>query len=107
MKSEYFKKRSQTSQLRGNREKQKPKQTNWDRIVYLSLLIIVLGSLFYYIFTNSFYVSGEGMVVTELSDIRAPIDIEIEEFFVSQNSVVEKGEPLFSYSSMKWMDTVQ
>lgn len=106
MKSEYFKNRSQTSQLKGKREKPIPKQVNWDRIVYFLLLFIVLGVLFYYLFNRSFYVSGEGMVVIEVTDIRAPADIEVEELFVTENSVVEKGEPLFSYSFLNWMDTV-
>lgn len=104
MKSEYFNKRSQSTQLRGHREKSKPKQINWDRIVYFVLLILILGFLSYYLFMNTFYVSGEGLVVTETVKIRAPQDIEIREQLVSRNSYIEKGEPLFRYSLINWAE---
>jgi multidrug resistance efflux pump len=107
MKSEYFNKRSQTTQLRGHREKPKPKQINWDRIVYFILLVLALGFLFYYIFINSFYVSGEGLVVTETMKVRAPSDIEIREQLVSKDSYVEKGDPLFEYVFMNWTGTIE
>lgn len=107
MKSEYFNKRSQTSQLRGHREKPKPKQINWDRIVYFVLLITALGFLAYYIFINSFYVSGEGLVVTESMEVRAPSDIEIREQLVSSDSYVQKGDPLFRYTFMNWAGTIE
>lgn len=105
MKSEYFNKRSQSSQLRGHREKPKPKQINWDRIVYFVLLILILGFLSYYLFLNTFYVSGEGLVVTETVKIKAPEDMEIQEQLVSRNSYIGKGEPLFRYTLMNWTDT--
>lgn len=104
MKSEYFNKRSQTTQLRGHREKPKPKQINWDRIVYFVLLILILGFLSYYLFLNTFYVSGEGLVVSETVKVRAPSDIEVREQLISRNSVVEKGEPLFRYTPINWTD---
>ncbi|MDR9364207.1 MAG: SPOR domain-containing protein [Balneolaceae bacterium] len=106
MKSEYFTKRSQSSQLRGRREKPKPKQINWDRIVYFVLLIVGLGILFYYIFMSTFYVSGEGLVVTENLKVLAPSDIEIREQLVSNESFVERGDPIFRYSFLNWTGTV-
>lgn len=102
MKSEYFNKRSQSTQLRGHREKPKPKKVNWDRIVYFVLLVLILGMLSYYLFMNTFYVSGEGLVVTETVKVRAPEDIEIQEQLVSRNGFVEQGEPLFHYRLMDW-----
>jgi len=102
MKSEYFNKRAQSTQLRGHREKPKPKQTNWDRIVYLILLIVGLGFFFYYIFINSFYTEGEGLVVTETIKVQAPDDIEIREQLVSNDSYVIKGAPLFRYTFINW-----
>lgn len=107
MKSEYFNKRSQDTQLRGRREKPKPKQINWDRIVYFVLLIVGLGFLFYYIFINTFYVEGEGLVVTEAMEVRAPNDIEIREQLVSNDSYVVKGDPLFRYTFMDWTGTIE
>ncbi len=104
MKSEYFNKRSQSTQLRGHREKPKPKQINWDRIVYFILLLLIAGFLSYYLFMNTFYVSGEGLVVTETVKVRAPADIEIREQLVSRNSYIQKGEPLFRYSPINWID---
>lgn len=106
MKSEYFKKRSQSTQLRGHREKPKPKRINWDQIVYFILLIAGLAFLFYYIFIKSFYVTGEGLVVSEMTKVRAPGDIEIREQLVSKNSYVEQGDPLFEYSFMNWTGTI-
>lgn len=104
MKSEYFNKRSQSTQLRGHREKPKPKQINWDRIVYFALLITILGFLSYYLFLNTFYISGEGLVVTETVKVRAPEDIEIQQQLVSRNSSIQQGEPLFRYTLMNWAD---
>lgn len=111
MKSEYFNKRSQSTQLRGQKEKpqskSKPKQINWDRIVYFASLIVGLGYLFYYIFINTFYVEGEGLVVTETIKVQAPLDIKIQEQLVSNDSYVVEGDPLFRYTFINWDGTIE
>jgi multidrug resistance efflux pump len=107
MKSDYFHTRSQTSQLKTKREKVKVRQVNWDKLIYMTLLLLALGFLAYFIFTRTVYVTGEGKVIAEVKDVRAPNDIEIIEHYASNRDTVARGDTLFSYSFIDWQKNAE
>src|SRR5690625_856387 len=102
MKSKYFSTRYQPSQIRGTREKSAPKKTNWDRIVYLTFLIVVLIFVGYYLTQRIFYISGDGRVVIEKVVIRSPGDIRVDRLFAATGHPVSRGDTLFSFSFQNW-----
>jgi multidrug resistance efflux pump len=107
MKSEYFKKGSQPSNIRGTREKKQPESKNWDKIIYLSFVAIILFAILYVVFFNTFFVTGEGVVVSENVDIKAPNDINVENYFKNYGEEVQRGDSLFSYVSMDWAKRIE
>lgn len=102
MKSKYFSSRYQSSQIRGTREKNIPKQTNWDRIVYMILLFSLTLVIGYFLAKNTFYATGDGHVVTEEIVVRAPGDIRLDKFYTSPNALVARGDTLFSFTFLNW-----
>ncbi|GAA5520278.1 HlyD family secretion protein [Aliifodinibius salicampi] len=107
MKSEYFKKGSQPSNIRGTREKKQPQSKNWDKIIYLSFVAVILLAILYVVFFNTFFVMGQGVVVSENVDIKAPSDISIENYFKKHGEEVQRGDSLFSYTTMDWTKRVE
>lgn len=107
MKSEYFKKGSQSSNIRGTREKEQPQSKNWDKIIYLSFVAVILLAILYVVFFNTFFVTGEGVVVSENVDIKAPSDINVENYFKRYGEQVQRGDPLFSYTPMDWAKKIE
>lgn len=102
MKSEYFKKGSQSSNIRGTREKTQPQSKNWDKIIYLSFVVVILLTILYVVFFNTFFVTGEGVVVSENVDIKAPSDLNVENYLKGYGEEVQRGDSLFSYTPMDW-----
>lgn len=97
MKSKNFVSRSGKTNLRGNREKKIEKRTNWDRIVYLiflGILVIIFGYIF---IKKVFFVTGEGFLMEKNMEVRAPVDLKITAFFVNQHDSIFQGEKLFAF----------
>lgn len=107
MKSEYFKKGSQPSNIRGTREKKQPQSKNWDKIIYLSFVAAILLAILYVVFFNTFFVTGQGVVVSEVIDIKAPNDINVEDYYKRDGENVQKGDSLFSFASMDWTKRIE
>lgn len=107
MKSEYFKKGSQSSNIRGTREKKQPQSKNWDKIIYLSFVAVILFAILYVVFFNTFFVTGEGVAVADNVDIKAPNDIYVENYFKGDGEQVQRGDSLFSYASMDWTKKIE
>lgn len=100
MKSGQF--NSKKSQIRGTREKEAPKSTNWDRVVYLSLLGIAIVALIYFVGKANLFISGEGRIITNQLEIRSPSDIRIQEIFVQPGDSVLKSDTLFQFTFLEW-----
>lgn len=99
MKSLNFK-RKDDSQLRYFEEpKLKKRKTpfNWDRAIYIFLLLMVVFFVIKYLVTTFFYVEGNGQVLFEKVDIRHTDDIRILEFKKEEGDDVAKGDTLFTY----------
>lgn len=104
MKSNYFSSGSKTSQIKVKREKPRKKQVNWDRTVYLLVLILALTMITRYFLTRTYFVSGEGQVISEVVDIRSPDDVDIRMIRVRPGDFVEPGDTLFSFSFIDWQE---
>jgi len=89
----------------GNREKfiaeeEQPlarKRVNWDRIVYLVVLLILVGSLVLYLLDKYIYLSVSGQVVYKSHLVYLPNDSRIYDIYFEEDEMVEEGDTLFSY----------
>ncbi len=82
-------------------EEAKSKKTkvpfNWDRAIYLGLLVVLTLFLMRYFYFTLFYIEGNGQVLFEKVDIRHTDDIRILEFYKEEGDDVEVGDTLFTY----------
>ena len=97
MRSKNFVSRTGKTNLRGTREKKIEKRTNWDRIVYLvflGLLVLIFGYIF---IKKFFFVTGKGFLMDKNMEVRAPEDLKISTFFVGSLDSVFQGKTLFDF----------
>lgn len=92
-----FKFQNKASVIKGIKEETPKKKTNWDRVVYLVILVLMLVSLIFYVVQRNIYVSSLGEVITERFDVMNAENIEILQYYVSQYDTVQKGDTLFRY----------
>lgn len=99
MKSLNFK-RKENAQLRYIEErvtgKAKPR-INWDRIVYLSILGLILFFVLRYFYLHNFYITADGQVIFDSMEISETEDIRIEKFYFEEGENIKAGDTLFSY----------
>lgn len=100
MKSGQF--NSRKSQIRGTREKEAPKSTNWDRVIYLTLLTVALLAIVYFTGKANLFIRGDGRIVTNQVELRAPSDIRIQDIFVELGDSVQKSDTLFQFTFLEW-----
>lgn len=106
MKSLNFK-RKETAQLRYLEEKMggKPKsRLNWDRIVYLLLLALLVFFILRYLFIHNFYITANGQVLFENIEISHTEDITIERFICEEGNDIKIGDTLFIYRTDDFFD---
>ncbi len=99
MKSLNFK-HKEGSQLRFLEEKISGKtrsRLNWDRYVYLVILALIVFFVLRYFFYLNFYISANGQVLFESTEISHTEDLRIEKFFVSEGDNIQVGDTLFTY----------
>ncbi|NOQ70729.1 MAG: hypothetical protein GQ574_01935 [Crocinitomix sp.] len=99
MKSLSFK-RKENSQLRYLEEKvtgKKRSRFNWDRVVYLSILALIVFFVLRYFFLSNFYITANGQVIFDNVDISQTEDIRIEKFYYNEGDNIKVGDTLFSY----------
>jgi len=99
MKSLNFK-RKEDSYLRYFDETKKrtvKKPFNWDRLIYIVLLLVTLFFVGKFIVKRYFYIEGNGQVLFESVDIRHTDDIRIYKFFKKEGEDVHVGDTLFTY----------
>lgn len=86
------------SLFRVSNEKEIKKKRNWDRIIYLALLIGFVLFLIVYAFNKILIVHANGHVIIESSRIRLTDDARIEHIWVEEGDSVAIGDTLFTYS---------
>jgi multidrug resistance efflux pump len=70
---------------------------NWDKLIYLSILGIILFFSLRYFYFSVFYIQADGQILFEDVDISYTDDIRVEAFFVEEGDDVQKGDTLFSF----------
>ena len=70
---------------------------NWDRIIYFSILGILLFFLARYLVNTYLYIEADGQVLFDSVDIRNTDDCRVVEFFKIEGDSVEIGDSLFSF----------
>lgn len=86
------------SLLRVVNEEQIKKRRNYDRIIYLTLLIAFLIFLFYFFIFKSLYLKAYGQVIIDSMRIRLTDDSRIAKYYVNEGDSVVVGDTLFAYA---------
>lgn len=86
------------SLIRVTNEKQIKKQRNWDRLVYLALLIAFVVFMAYYLLNKTVMVHAFGHVIIESTKIRLTDDARIIDIKVHEGDSICKDDTLFSYA---------
>lgn len=94
-----FQFKSKATVLRGVKEDSSPKKTNWDRVVYLILFLLIFLSLLFYTLQKNVFINVDGQVITERFTVNFPEDVIVERYFYDEGDTIEKGDTLFYY---KW-----
>lgn len=72
-------------------------QINWDRIIYFSILGIILLFLLKYAIGKFFFVEADGQVLFDNIEIRNTDDCRIIDLYVEEGDSVQIGDSLFSF----------
>lgn len=80
---------------KGKNDKRNPR--NWDRIIYLSLLVILLFFLLRYLYFTFFFIEANGEIRFDSISIRNTDDCRVVEFYVEEGDMVCIGDSLFSF----------
>jgi multidrug resistance efflux pump len=101
MKSINFKRQEVThlKYLEENLGTKKKDGFNWDRIVYLSILALIIFFVLRYFYLSNFYITANGSVYFESVEMSLPEDIRIDQFFVEEGETIQKGDTLFTFLS--------
>lgn len=94
------------STIRGSREKEKVQKTNWDRIVYLTLLSIGVIAISYYLINRNFFVIGDGRVTANEMQVLSPSDIRFQEIYVQPGDTVQRSDTLFRFTFIEWQQSM-
>lgn len=73
------------------------KRINWDRLVYLSILLSIVASLIYYAVRNYYFIEAPGQVVKESYLVLLPYDVRVTSFMVEEEDSVQAGQALFRF----------
>ena len=79
-------------------EKNQRKSRNWDKLIYIFLLITFLLLLVYYLFNKLLYIHANGHVIIESTKIRLTDDARLIDFYVAEGDSVGLNDTLFSYA---------
>lgn len=92
-----FKFKSKATVLRGVREDKAPKRTNWDRVVYLILFLLIFVSLLFYTLQKNIFINVDGQIYSDRFTVNFPEDVIVERYFYNEGDTIEKGDTLFYY----------
>ncbi len=96
MKSIDFKRKS--SVIRVMNDEVKKVKYNWDRVIYIVFLILVLIFLGYYLINKVFFIKADGQVLFENVSIRLTDDCRILDYHRAEGDTVKVGDSLFTYA---------
>lgn len=96
MKSIYFKRKNSVIRVLNEDTNKKPKK-NWDRIIYISILISLVLMLGNYTVTRLFFIKANGHILFQSVNIRLTDDSRIIDYYKEEGAKVEKGDTLFTY----------
>lgn len=99
MKSLNFK-RQENAQLRFIEEQvtgKRKSRFNWDRIVYLTILGLIVFFVLRYFFLQNFYISADGQIIFDSVEISETEDLRIEKYYFDEGDNIHKGDTLFTY----------
>lgn len=94
-----FKFQNKASIITGIKEEPPKRKRNWDRLIYMSIFILMILSLGIYIVQKNIYVYSLGEVITERFEVNQPTDVEVTRYFVAEGDLVKQGDTLFTYKS--------
>ncbi|MDA3906162.1 MAG: hypothetical protein PF484_08825 [Bacteroidales bacterium] len=92
-----FQFKSKATVLRGVKEEHSPKRTNWDRVIYLILFLLIFISLLFYTLQKNVFINVDGQIFTERFTVNFPEDIIVENYFYEEGDTIKKGDRLFYY----------
>ncbi|MCD6090018.1 MAG: HlyD family secretion protein [Bacteroidales bacterium] len=92
-----FQFKSKATVLRGVKEEKSPKRTNWDRVIYLILFLLIFVSLLFYTLQKNVFINVDGQIFTERFTVNFPEDVIVERYFYNEGDTIEKGDTLFYY----------
>lgn len=78
-------------------ETKKINRRRWDRWLYLTILIILVISFIRWLLTPIFFDFAHGILLQEKYDVQFTDDVQILEYCVSEDQLVQVGDTLFSY----------
>lgn len=99
MKSLNFK-RQENAQLRFIEEQvtgKRKSRFNWDRIVYLTILGLIVFFVLRYFYLQNFYIAADGQIIFDSIEISETEDLRIEKYYFDEGDNVLKGDTLFTY----------
>lgn len=70
---------------------------NWDRLIYIIILIIILFFGLRYLISKTLYIEAFGEVMLENVNIMNTDDCRVLKYYVDAGDKVKKGDTLFSY----------
>lgn len=70
---------------------------NWDRLIYIIILFVILFFAVRYVFNKVFYIEALGEVMLENVNIMNTDDCRVLKYYVEAGEKVKKGDTLFSY----------
>lgn len=71
---------------------------NWDRVIYIIFLLLVLIFLGYYLINKVFFIKADGQVLFENVSIRLTDDCRILDYHREEGDTVKVGDSLFTYA---------
>ena len=81
-----------------NEPGKKTAKRNWDKLIYISLLVILLIFGIYYFITKGFFVHAQGQVLIDETHIRLTDDVRLLEYKVIEGDSISLGDTLFCYA---------
>ena len=70
---------------------------NWDRLVYMTILALIVFFVLRYFFIHNFYISANGQVLFQTLDISETQDVRIDQFYFEEGENMSAGDTLFTY----------
>ncbi len=92
-----FKFKSKATVLRGINEEKPAQKTNWDRVIYLLLFLLLFVSLLFYTLQKNLFVNVDGQVIMERFTVDFPEDVIVQRYFFREGDTIKKGDSLFYY----------